>query len=376
MSNELQKHKTADAVKWILTLLAFILIGVLLAGILCGWFDKKEETPAEDAEQAYVTDGDGNDMGGGEVYAMPKAMTFTSAALLSATSSNASVDVQIEAVVSPASAANKLVDYSVAWGTGASRASENVGNYLTVTQDSDGSTSATVSCKKAFGSDKIIITVTTRDGGYTATCTVSFVGVASGMTVTSSSATLASSASRGSYYSLATNKTYTFDINLSNIYDSVGSSKLSATVGASGSLYFGDGFCDPNSGITKISNIQLIELSSLADKFIKSAAISGNTLTVTTGKYEVEGYCDVNDYYTDEYDNVFYRNCYLYEDEWGLVGPAYTSDQSKCADNEEWVKSCYFTVTVTDGVSGLSETVKLWLDGVSGVSLSNSSLSF
>ena len=48
MSNELQKHKTGDKIKWILTLIAFILVGVMFAGILCGWFDKKE--PAKEQE--------------------------------------------------------------------------------------------------------------------------------------------------------------------------------------------------------------------------------------------------------------------------------------------------------------------------------------
>ena len=34
MSNELYEHKRSDTVKWILTLLAFILVGVMLAGII------------------------------------------------------------------------------------------------------------------------------------------------------------------------------------------------------------------------------------------------------------------------------------------------------------------------------------------------------
>ena len=46
MSNELYEHKRSDTIKWVLTLLAFILVGVMLAGIICGWFDKKDE-PAE-----------------------------------------------------------------------------------------------------------------------------------------------------------------------------------------------------------------------------------------------------------------------------------------------------------------------------------------
>ena len=50
MSNELYEHKRSDTIKWVLTLLAFILVGVMLAGIILGWFDKKEEPPAEEEQ--------------------------------------------------------------------------------------------------------------------------------------------------------------------------------------------------------------------------------------------------------------------------------------------------------------------------------------
>lgn len=359
--------------KIILAIVAFVLIAAIIGGAI--WFaydSKSRKEPSEDnTEQAFVTDGNGKEMSDGNVYAMPTAMTVSAAAL----SSSNTVDVRIEAYVYPDTAENKAVDFSVAWGTAPEHGSEPVTDYLTVTPDSDGSTLATVSCKKAFGNDKIIITVTTRDGGHSANCTVSFVGIASKMTVTSNSATQKNTAERGDYLDLGTDKTYTFNINLSNVFNSVGKSELSVSVGASGSLYFGDGYCDPYSGITKIGNVQKLDLSTLKDKFIKSANVSGNTLTVTTGKYIVEGYFDPNDTFTDEYDNVYYRNCYLYEDEWGLVGPQYTSDKAKCDENEQLVKSCYFTITVTDSVSGLSETLKLWItSSVSGVSLSKQTL--
>ena len=50
MNNELYEHKRSDTVKWVLTFLAFILVGVMLAGIILGWFDKKEEPPAEEEQ--------------------------------------------------------------------------------------------------------------------------------------------------------------------------------------------------------------------------------------------------------------------------------------------------------------------------------------
>ena len=193
MSNELYEHKRSDTVKWILTLLAFILVGVMLAGIICGWFDKKEEPPAEEeqTEQAAVVDGDGNAMDEDVVYPMPAKMSFSAVALAEArageptsstvTASEQSVEVQIEAYVMPENATNREVDFSIAWGEGAQRSAEPVTNYVTVTPQSDGSRIATVACLQGFGDDTILITVTTRDGGFQATCTVTFEGTPSSL---------------------------------------------------------------------------------------------------------------------------------------------------------------------------------------------------
>lgn len=192
MNNELYEHKRSDTVKWVLTFLAFILVGVMLAGIILGWFDKKEEPPAEEeqTEQAAVIDGDGNAMDAGTLYRMPEKMTFTAAGSgmplaqfgdPDGTTSTARAEVRIEAYVVPENANNRKVDFSIAWGEGAQRSAEPVTNYVTVTPQSDGSRIATVACKQGFGDDTILITVTTRDGGFQATCTVTFEGTPSSL---------------------------------------------------------------------------------------------------------------------------------------------------------------------------------------------------
>lgn len=305
---ELYDHKKSDTVKWVLTLVAFLIVGVMLAGIICGWFEKKEELPQEESEQAAVVDGEGNPMMEDTVYPMPKEMSFSSLAFVPEVtadppgeSESRSVDVRIEAYVYPESAANKEVDFSVAWGNAPTHGSEAVTDYLTVTPDSDGSRIATVSCKKAFGSDTIIITVTTRDGGFTATCTVSFVGIASEITISCSSATQKTTAERGTYYELGTNKTYIFDINLTNAFDDV-SSDLSVTeIGAYGTAYFGDRYSN-DGGYYNYQNTYTQELDELADQFIRSATISGTTLSVTTGSKILENY--YSSYALDEWSYV------------------------------------------------------------------------
>lgn len=54
---ELTKHKKSDTVKWILTLFGFILVGVMLAGIICGWFTPKSDdnVPEEQVESSFIS---------------------------------------------------------------------------------------------------------------------------------------------------------------------------------------------------------------------------------------------------------------------------------------------------------------------------------
>ena len=389
-NNELYEHKRSDTVKWVLTLFAFILVGVMLAGVILGWFDKKEEPPAEEeqTEQAAVTDGEGNAMDEDIVYPMPEKMSFSAAAFAqplaqfgepsgTTVTSPQSVDVRIEAYVYPESAANKAVDFSVAWGNAPTHGSEQVSNYLTVTPDSDGSTTATVSCKKSFGDDTIIITVTTREGGYTATCTVSFTGIASDIEITSSTATKKSTSARGEYYELGTSKTYTFNIGLTNAFNDAAGNLSVTEIGGEGNMYFGNGSYN-DGGYINFTDMVQKSIGEFADDFITSATISGNTLTVKTGSKILENY--YSSYGPDEYfiTDIYYDR-YVVEmnDDWSIKDSSDTFRNQNAKTNAQNIGSCYFYVTIKDSISGLTETVRLWLvSSVNGVSLSQTELEF
>ena len=175
-NNELYTHKRSDTIKWII---AFTLIAVLLAGMIGAWVvlwkDKPvDKNPVQEQEQeAVVTDGDGNVMESGKVYAMPANMVFAATA---AEPSDAKDGITLKATIDPDTAANQNVDWSVSfvnpsssWASG-----KTVTDYVTVTPTSDGSLTATVQCLKAFG-EQIKITVTSRANEYaTAGCTVDY----------------------------------------------------------------------------------------------------------------------------------------------------------------------------------------------------------
>ena len=115
-------------------------------------------------------------------------------------------------------------------------------------------------------------------------------------------------------------------------------------------------------------------MAEMVSKFITSATISGTTLTVKTGKAIVENYYDSLE--SDEYGiGTKYIGKYVYPDEYelGLTGGTNYDTNSKA--NIAALPSCYFTITVKDTVSGLSETVKVWLvTSVKSVSLNKSTV--
>lgn len=162
MYKELNQHKKADTVKWVIT---FILIAMLLLGMIGSWaVILKDKDNTNEGKQPYsdtvVTDGEGNKMVSGEVYAMPANMIFSAT---SAEPTNASEGIKLNATVYPETADNKAVDWEVsfvnsssAWASG-----KNVSDYVKLVPESDGAAVATVECLKAFG-ERIKITVISR----------------------------------------------------------------------------------------------------------------------------------------------------------------------------------------------------------------------
>lgn len=367
--NEFNKHKKADKIKWILTGVAFLLIFVMFTGLCLQLFGKDKQKPSEWFKKAEESNSNYSES---KVIDMPEVMTFSAKALAIARANGQTVDVKIKATVIPDDASNKAVDFSVEWGYATVHKDEAVTDFVTVTQECDGSVNATVSCKKAFDTDKIIVKVTTREGGFTAKCTITFLGVATSMNISASDLTPVSSAERGVYYQLGTKKTYTFNIALDNVFGKVGSKNLTATVGAVGNLYFGDEYVNSDSGLGTFSNMKSKPLSTYADRFITSATISENVLTVTVGSDLLESFYSYKE--SDEYGGTTYYDRVVFEDEYGFTsGDGY---ESNAKANTEAMKSCYFTVTVTDSVSELSETIRIWLvTPVNGVKLDKTEFS-
>ena len=270
-----------------------------------------------------------------------------SASPMALTANASYVEQTLTATVLPATASNKAVDWSVAWAD--ERNTVNISNYVTVTPASDGSTTATVTCKAKF-TGNAIITVTTREGGYTATCIVSFVGKPTDITVSSSLT------EQSDGYHVGIGNTYTFNVGLTNPFNSVGEDyqNITVEVGAVGSVVLGYYEYYVSSGTTNWYDTSdtTVTLDSLKDNFI-TASYSNGVLTVNTLK-SIESYYEsmsrIDSGRTRAYSNAF---------------RSYASD-------------CYFTVKITETNSGLSETIKIRFDEsvVASVSVSSEELTF
>ena len=168
MSNyELYEQKRSDTVKWVLTLIAFIVVGVMLAGILCGWFEKdeaKEEQACVPAYSFIVGNSEGN------------RMSLTSVRNSAVTGES----VTITAMVEPDNEAeNTGVDWTATWKNAESvwASGKSVSDYVTLTpggEDYAASKSVTLENLQPFA-EQIIIKATARDDPeITATCTADY----------------------------------------------------------------------------------------------------------------------------------------------------------------------------------------------------------
>ncbi|MBO5009188.1 MAG: hypothetical protein J6D20_00590 [Clostridia bacterium] len=282
-----------------------------------------------------------------ETVSSDAVLLSASAPMLVSTTSGTSVSQTLTATVIPATASNKAVDWSVEWADSTNTAT--VTDYVTVTPASNGSTTATVTCKKAF-SGNIVVTVTTRESGYTAECIVSFVGKPTDINVT----TTLTAQTDG--YHVGIGNTYTFNVDLSNPFGQVGSGYNNITVELSGvgSMILGYKEVYVSSGNTTWYDTSdtTVQLDSLKDEFITvnyaDGVITVNTLKSIESYYESMQRLDSGR--TRAYTNAF----------------------------KSYVTDCYFTVKITENNSGISEIIKIHFDDtvVTGVSASASEMTF
>lgn len=368
MYQEFNQHKRSDTIKWIV---AFSLIIVLMAGVVASILiavraDKANKNPASVVELE-----DGSLVVNDSVataYNMPAKLLFAASSTPREANPGHTVSIRLTATVTPIEAENKAVDWFVAWVDQETNNDKTVTDYVTVTPDSDGSATATVVCKKAFDGAEIVITVKTRDGGFTAQCKVIYVGNPSEMDIIVTGATVKhDNAWNVDIVEVKSGETYLFDINFDNDFGVVGK-----------------GFT-PNYKISGVSYGKLV---------LKRETFDSNGTITGTSEVEQE-VCVADLWDSDQYIYTFmqvqssyaFYNKFLIEN--GklkvIAEDVYSSTQGASYGRGGGARSTflryqdnrlpYVLVTVTEQNTGLTKTLCVrTTSGVNGVSLSNDTL--
>lgn len=350
-------------------LLVLILALGITAGVTKGfqdWTIEKDEAEQFLTDTSTIAVGDDTvKMEIYQTYAMPEKLYFSGPALAAAAGDGHTASVNLTATVLPVEATNKKVDWTVSWGTAPTYGTEDVTNYIDVVALSDGSTTATVTCYQAFADDKIIITVRTREGGYSATCTVSYVGTPTSLGIETSGATVSTDSGWGvAITNVACGTTYDFNLAPNNEFGSVGSAFV------------------PNYEISFTTQGTFV----MNDGGIGAPAYNG-TKTVS-----LDGW--INNELTYQYETYLkhnrYLSCSIVNNKLHIVAENVVSGLFDLTDvsSRGWTgqrfkeysdpnKIPYVTITVTETRTGLSQSVNVrTISTVQSVSLSQAAVSF
>ena len=259
---------------------------------------------------------------------------------------NQTVSKKIQAIIEPSTAKNASVDWSVEWGEKQNGA---VTDYLTVTPDSDGSLSATVTCKQPFTGEIVVVCVT-RQGGYVATCTVTYAGQPTEITLAGSTQ------ETDGAYRFGIGNTYEYAVEMSNPFGSVGEKFNNVTVSVTGVgqviLGYMEHFQAQNKDKWYDTSDETVEYDSLKDALI-SASYADGKLTIKTLSAAEDFYRGTGR--MDGGRTIFYEGKF-----------------------RSYVSECYFNVTLTERNSGCSKTIKVVYDPgvVTGVNMSQNEMEF
>lgn len=207
--------KVIIAIAMVVVLLFTAVLGYLSVGFRNFNVKTWRLKPATVESEVVAVDENGNEMNSTSVYEMPGAMLFKSGGTPDG------VSVTLTATVYPETASNKTVDWSIAWQNpnGEFARGKTATDYATVTPTEDGSLTATVTCLQAFSTEIILVTVTTRDRGYTASCELHYIGKPSEVIVSS---TIFGQMNDTDIYHIGKGVNYSFDFGLDNVFGVVG----------------------------------------------------------------------------------------------------------------------------------------------------------
>lgn len=165
------KEKT-NKIKWIAVFTALILLfaGVIFSPVIAIG-NKPVEAKVADSIKSAV---EPTETPVSDENIAPVALKMSKSFTTYAANGQQTVSKKITATVMPVDAPDKSVDWSIKWCTPIE--GKDISEYLTLTPESDGALTATITALKGFEGGSAYVTATTRVGGFTATCLIMYDG--------------------------------------------------------------------------------------------------------------------------------------------------------------------------------------------------------
>ena len=307
--NRFQKIKDTNGFKLSMVLVAFVLVLTTILGLMFDWFSVKKDNVKDNAtEQAVNMNTYGTFA---TEFVNTEKVLLKSATPMTKALNGAYAEQTISATVLPTSASNKLVDWSVAWG---GEQTGNVTDYVTVTPSTSGSTTASIKCYQAFEGN-IVVTVTTREGGFSADCIVTFVGLPTEININGPF-----SESDDGFYYIGVGNTYSFSVDLNNVFGTIGEDykNVNMTLGAVGSIVLGTYESTSEGSKWYDASLTTVELQSMSDTFL-TVNFADGVVNITTMK-AIESYYEKLEridggrtrYYTNKFKEYATNDAYFY----------------------------------------------------------------
>ncbi len=264
------------------------------------------------------------------------------------------------------------VAWSAEWKTNTANTGKDVDEFIVLTPKER---TCEVKCIKAFGNDTITVKAEAGVFKKSASCTVSFVGKAQSIEVTSDEYM------KDGYYYIEKNDNGVFNFDLANIFNDV-SSDLDVSLSVysdsaqSSSLYFGTAIVKYGYNNFLLSNVELQSSPTFVDRFL-SHTIQNGVVTVTVNEL-VSRDC----FSSSETVGSGYQAVATQQDKLFAI-PVRVSDENQAetyvqeaAHNKLFLQDFHIRLTVRDNVSGLEKMVKIKAVSRISVYMSMQNISF
>ena len=277
MKNQVKENRCSEQTKLWIIIVSMLLVAITITSLSIGLISNR----TTEKEPMKLQEMDIGNSGYATEFVNTERVKLFSASAMTYSRTTATATKKIYAQVYPATAENRNVTWSIKWEN---EKSEAVTNYVTVSPDAQNQTYADVTCYAPFEGN-IVITVTTEEGGYTADCVVTFVGVPVEIAIETNAK------NDGTNYTLGLSGTYAFNLHAVNPFNQLGEDyrTLEVNLWCLGNLTVGTYDYDHVDKTWSWEDEQNVFLNDMLDKFV-TVEYSNGVATIKTGDKQIDEY--------------------------------------------------------------------------------------